>query len=394
MFLEVLIFLLLGTALGVLFGLAPGIHPNFIILFMPFLLSLTANPIAILALIVSMAIVNILIDFIPSILFGAPDPEAALSVLPGHRMLLNGEGYNAIKFAVIGGLGAILFCIALLPLIVFTVPGIYEASKPLIPFILMSFVFAMVFMSKKKILSIICFLLAGTIGLLSSGLPTDNTLVLFPIFSGFFGLPILMLQMKNKTNLPKQNTEHTSIEKKKIIKPVVLGSVGGIASGLLPGVGSSEIAGLATIDKNNHSFLITLGAITTANVLLSFLALWLIGNPRSGVAVAVEQVLVVGMNEFLFIVAVALISVAIGVLLTLFLSKKIIKIIEKIDYIIISRIIFVLIFVLIFYFAGILGLFLAGICLALGMFTNLADVKRGLLMGVLILPTVLFYLGI
>jgi len=394
MFFEVLIFLSLGIVLGVLFGIAPGIHPNMIILLIPLFMTLSSSPLAILALIVSMAVVNVLVDFIPSILFGAPDPEAALSVLPGHRMLMNGEGYTAIKLAVIGGLGAVLFCIALLPVIILTVPNIYELSKPVIPFILMGFVGIMVFASKKKILSIVCFFLAGTIGMLSFNLPVDNVLVLFPIFSGFFGLPVLLLQMKSRTRVPEQNLTTDTIEKAKTLKPVVLGSLGGIVSGILPGIGSSEIAGLATIEKNNRSFLMTLGAIAVANILLSFLALWLIGNPRSGVAVAVQQIMKIGMNEFLFIVVIALISAAVGALLTLFLSKKIIPIMEKIDYSLVSKLIFALILIMVFYFTGVLGLFLAGLCCALGIFVNITEIKRGLLMGVLILPTILFYFGI
>jgi putative membrane protein len=258
----------------------------------------------------------------------------------------------------------------------------------------MGFVGIMLFFSKKRVLSLICFLLAGVIGILSFRLPIDNFLILFPIFSGFFALPVLLIQMKNRAVVPKQNVSRSTIEARKIAKPVMFGSLGGIVSGLLPGVGSSEIAGLATIDKNDRSFLITQGAITTANVLLSFLALWLIGHPRSGVALAVKQFMGIGASEFLFIVVIAVISAAIGVLLTLFLAKRIIRVIEKIDYSLISKIIFSLIVILAFYFTGLAGLFLAGLCCALGMVVNLANIKRGLLMGVLILPTILFYLGV
>ena len=92
MFLELLAFILVGIGFGTLTGLVPGIHPNTV-----FALLLTSaatlqaiGPIYMAVFIVSVAISNTFTDFIPSIIFGAPDPATALSVLPGHRMLLAG----------------------------------------------------------------------------------------------------------------------------------------------------------------------------------------------------------------------------------------------------------------------------------------------------------------
>ena len=238
------------------------------------------------------------------------------------------------------------------------------------------------------------FLLAGVIGILSSRLPIDKTLMLFPILSGFFGISVLIVQIKSRSKIPKQEFKSDPVDKKNAIKSVVFGSFGGILSGILPGVGSSEIAGTATVDKNNKSFLITLGSITSANILLSFLALWLIGNPRSGVAVALDHFMKIGFSEFILIVVVTIISVSIAVLSTLVLSKKIIKSLERINYSMVNKIAIIFLTVLIFTFTGPLGLLLAVVCSSLGIFVNLIYIKRGLLMGVLIIPTILFYIGI
>jgi putative membrane protein len=35
---------------------------------------------------------------------GAPDESKALNVLPGHRMLMEGKGFEAVKLNVIGSL--------------------------------------------------------------------------------------------------------------------------------------------------------------------------------------------------------------------------------------------------------------------------------------------------
>lgn len=391
MFLEILIFLLLGMFFGILFGLAPGIHPNMIILLVPFFAAMDINPFSLLAFIVAMAIANALSDCIPSIILGAPDSDSAFSVLPGHKLLMKGHGYEAIKLTIIGGLGGILFSVLFLPLILLFVPSVYSSAKPFIWLILLSFVFIMILSEKKKSIAALFFIAAGVIGILSMNLPIDKNFILFPILSGFFGLPLLLLSIKKKTKIPKQ-VYGKSVEPS--MKAISLGSLGGILSGLLPGIGSSEIAGLATTNKKDRSFLMTLGAITTANILLSFLALFLIGNPRSGVAVAVEQLMTIDMNKFLFIVAITVMVSGISVILALRFAKFFLNRVQKINYQKMSLAVLLFMLSLIFYFTGFLGILLAAVCCALGMLINLLDVKRGLLMGILIIPTILFYVGL
>jgi putative membrane protein len=245
-------------------------------------------------------------------------------------------------------------------------------------------------------LGFLCFMLAGIVGLLSFQLPLDKTLVLFPVFSGLFGLPVLVLQTKNKTELPIQ----TFGERKAVgfgwlrkTKAIIVGTVGGMFSGFLPGVGTSEIGSMATVDRNDRSFLIVMGAIVTSNVLLSFICLGLIGKGRSGVAVAAAQFISIGPAEILLICVVSLVCVAIGVLLTLFLSKRIISFMRRINYTLLSKIIIAVLVVLVFLFTGLIGLFVCALCCCLGLFANLVNVKRGLLMGVLMLPTILFFAG-
>ena len=101
MFLEVLFFILLGIVFGVLTGLIPGVHPNLIVLTIPILMALNLEPLVLLAFIVSLAVTNSITDFIPSILLGAPDSGNELSILPGHRLLMQGLGYQAVKLCLV-----------------------------------------------------------------------------------------------------------------------------------------------------------------------------------------------------------------------------------------------------------------------------------------------------
>ena len=393
--LELIFALLLGIAFGFLLGLAPGIHPNTTILLLPLFLAIGFSSLPLLIFLASMAITNAISDIIPSILLGAPDNE--LSVLPGHRMLLLGQGYQAIKLSVIGSIGAIIFVTALMPIIFFGLPNLYAIIKPYI-FLLLIFISAFLIYTEKgankKAVALLCFLLAGIIGLFSQRLPIDNNLVLFPILSGFFGISMLLLQIKSKTEIPEQKEGELYISKKTINRSVIFGSLGGVLSGFLPGVGSSQIAAIATIDKNDRAFLITNAAIGMANTLMAMLSLYLISKPRSGVAVMIEQAMNIGFNESLIIIAVSLAAAGIAALLTLKSAKIFVKLIRKIDYSKISIAIITLLVFLTFLFTGFYGLLLLATCTALGIFVNLSGIRRGLLMGALIIPTILFYIGI
>jgi putative membrane protein len=396
MALEIIAFLLLGIAVGTGAGITPGIHPNMVVLLVPLLATLGLEPSMLLTFLVALGISNIFVDFIPSLLLGAPDSESGLATMPGHRMLMKGKGHHAVRLAVTGGLLSILLCTALLPAIALALPPLYSAARPHTHFILGAIAALLVVSEKspKKIFwSAACFLLAGSIGLISSSLPVDRSLVLFPVLSGLFGVPGLLL-LKSEGRLPDQRFDREGESRRKTAKATVMGTAGGILSGLLPGVGTGAVASLATVDRNDRSFLTTLGAIAAANALVSFLALWLIGNPRSGVAVAAEQLITLDYGLFLLVAAVALASAGIAAPLTLALSRKALKAIAKVSYASFGRALLLLLAFLAGAFTGPVGLLLMASCSALGVFAASIKIRRGILMGVLILPTILFFAGI
>ncbi|MEM4248135.1 MAG: tripartite tricarboxylate transporter permease, partial [Candidatus Nanoarchaeia archaeon] len=120
MILELLLALLLGVCAGSITGLTPGIHTNtvaaLVLAGLPFL-SAHFSFTALGVFLVTMVIVHSFLDFIPSIFLGAPDEgETALSVLPGHKLLLEGQGYKALKLTVVGGVGTFLIGLVTLPL--------------------------------------------------------------------------------------------------------------------------------------------------------------------------------------------------------------------------------------------------------------------------------------
>ncbi len=393
MFFEVLVFLALGIAVGVIFGLLPGVHPNLIILFIPLFSSLGLGTHALLAFVSAIAVSNSITSFIPSILLGVPDSGNELSILPGHRMLLKGHGYQAVKLAVVGSIGAIIFCIIFFPALSILVPLLFGAISDFVYILLVAIAALMILSESRKFAALALFSASGLVGLMSARLPIDGTLVLFPIFSGFFGVSMLLLQLRNRAEVPAQTQKELYVSKRTTNRSIISGSLGGVLSGLLPGVGASEIAALASVGRNEHAFLIRLGAITTANIIMSIIGLWLIGKSRSGLAVVIEQLVGIGFSDVMMILAAAMASGGISAILAIVAAKRGISLLRNLGQSALSAAVLAFMLALTIAFSGFYGLALLAVCTAIGMATNLSGVKRGMLMGVLIIPTIIFYIS-
>ena len=79
--------------------------------------------------IIAMSITHTFLDSIPGIYLGAPDEAMALSILPGHKMLLKGEGHNALKLTVIGSFFSLVLCLLLSPFLIKIVTFAYPIVK-------------------------------------------------------------------------------------------------------------------------------------------------------------------------------------------------------------------------------------------------------------------------
>ena len=86
--------------------------------FSPLLLNYT-SPLGLAVFIISMSITHTFLDSIPSIFLGAPDADMAMAILPGHQLLLEGRGFEAVKLTVIGSLLCLLLGILIVPVLVF-----------------------------------------------------------------------------------------------------------------------------------------------------------------------------------------------------------------------------------------------------------------------------------
>jgi putative membrane protein len=397
MIIEVFISIILGTLLGVITGLIPGIHINLIAVLaltsFPFL-SNHLSTVSIIIVLISMAVAHTFLDFIPSVYLGAPNPDTALSILPAHRLLLEGKGHEAIQLSTFGSLFGLIITILLTPLLIFLVDKWYPLIKPLIPFILITASLFLILKDMNKKWSLIIFLLSGVLGL--GVLNLNMKQPLFPLFSGLFGTSNLLISLKNKITLPEQKIEEIKINKGESIKAFSGGFIASSLAGFLPGLGAAQAAILAsnlTGKLSSKGFIVLLGSINTIVMVISFIALYVIDRARNGVIVVVSKIMEdITLNHLILFLGSSLVVAGLATFLTLKLSRLFSKIINKINYAKITMIIIFLIISLVTFLTGLTGLFVLLVATSVGMIPILKNTGRSHLMGSLIIPVVLYFL--
>ncbi len=397
MFTELSISILLGISAGIITGLTPGIHINLVALLAvsisPLLLQ-QISPISLGAFIIAMSVNHSFLDSIPGIYLGAPDEDQALSILPGHKMLLKGEGYNAVKLTIIGSFFSLLVCISLSPIFILLVKLIYPIIKEWIGYILIMIMLYMILKDSKRKDNLIIFSLAGLLGLITLNIPNLNN-PLFPLLSGLFGFSILFLSLMQNSTIPKQKTD--SELKLEHTKKAIAGAaaVGFIAS-FLPGLGSSQAAIIATQilkDIGDKGFLILVGGINTVNFTLSLITLFMLDKARNGAVLALKEIIgSLTLKTLAVYLISALITGSIAIFLALKIARLFSNIISKINYRKLVLTIIALITGLALYFSGIIGIIILIVSTSLGIYASSLGVGKNHCMGCLILPVILYFI--
>ncbi len=399
MIIQILIAILIGVLLGIITGLTPGIHINLISLLIlslsPIFLNYT-SPLILAIIIVAMAITHTFLDTIPSIFLGAPDPNQVLSVLPGHKLLLKGFGYEAIILTVLGSLSALILSIAFAPLIFFLIPKIYPIIKDYIGYLLL-IISALLILREKtsKTWALIIFFLAGTLGVLTLNLYNIKN-PLFSLLSGLFGTSSLIISLKNKIKIPKQKITYPNIKSKTAIKTISISLLVGTVCSFLPGLGPSQAAIIASqlLEKiEQKAFLILVGSLSTINMVISFIALYTINKARNGAVIIISKILeTLTLSNLILLLACSLVAASIATMLAIFITKFFSKVITKINYKILCLSIISLITLLTLFLSNLIGILILITATFIGIIAPLKNIGRNHLMGCLILPITLYFI--
>jgi putative membrane protein len=418
---EIIIFLLLGIAAGTACGLLPGLHVNNVgAMMLSAMAILGLEPVSFAVFLVAMATTQTFIDFIPSIFLGVPDEGTVLSMLPAHRLLLQGKGMEAVRLTGLASLYGVLVSLAILPIAFVLVPMAYSMIRAsIVPVLGFSIIFLILRERKaEKILwAMLSFLLAGYLGYTCLNLNALSTSQVFlPLFSGMFGLSTLLTGIQAGSKFYPQDLEaELEISSKGMWRSSFLGGVGGLIVGLLPAMSPSQIGivfqeiqsfrekgrKLANAGKKAaeelklRQFMAIVGSLNTADAMFSIFSLYLMNNPRSGISVILQDLF--GQIDFCLLALLAGVMLASGVIaykIHIFIGKKFSTLAGSLDFRKLSAMGFIFVFVMVFSMSGALGILIAIVSMCVGLIPALTGVSRTHCMGSLLLPTLLFFLGI
>ncbi len=541
--LACLLFTVFGVMAGVVTGLVPGIHVNNVALFVyvsqtslsgiAFSLFGWACPSALditlmlSALILATAVAHTFVSFVPSVFLGAPSEDTALSILPGHRMLLSGRGYEAVLLAARGCLWGFIASLALvLPLRLFMGSPVdaYDKLRPFMAGVLALVVTLLIYSESDrqvttgrvkvkaneiggvqflgesghvgrlepwrdlvlgdeicldgkmvkawpsgfllvkgkrwvKVVShedveemcgswvrvqgfvlpetrvasalerrgwaLLLFLLSGSLGwvlLTSPGLEAANwfllpslatsspSMMLFPLFTGLFGLSTMIISGASRDVLPEQDVNpKVDMVPWRQARSVASGTVAGAAVSWFPGVSGASATVIARYlsggnvegeeKDNDREFLISIGAANAASTLFTIVALFVIMKGRSGASATIGAMLSNNLSpwEPLSVVPVTMaillvssfVAATMAFLMTVLLARISARKCVKMRYGLLVRMVILFLLLAVFLLTGALGLFVACTATLLGVLPPIIGIRRVHLMGCLILPAII-----
>ena len=411
---ELVIACFIGIAIGTTTGMIPGIHVNtagaIIFASSTFLLTIV-SPEFLCVLMVSMSIAHALIEFVPSMLLGVPQEGTATSILPGHRMVLQGRAKEVIRVVSVGGFGAIIVTILMLPAFAIALPILHDVSKPFTWIILLA---ASIYLTHSMtgnfrdfLWALLLFVLSGILGWIIFQTPISSGITLMCTFSGLFGISTILFSLNDSTTIPHQNPFYElNIDYNKF-KSIFAGGITGAILGFLPGFGPAQGTVIAQAvsgtndndDEDTVNFLLATSGLNISDCLFSLIAIYIIGNPRSGIAVYMSYLIFeMGLNHLAIFIFASLIAVSVSLMLSLKLGDSFSRLMGGVDYrklsigVIILQIVILYLFI-IYYKAPIFYMSLALVTsTAMGMLPHYIGIGKSHLMGVLIIPAIVIYM--
>lgn len=408
----VLLSCIAGAGIGTFTGLVPGIHVNTLasvmLLLYPALCSGLSHiadpsyvPLIVSSCIMSASVVHSFVDYVPSVFIGVPDPDEVLSVLPGHRLMLEGRGMYAVRSAAIGSaVGAGSAILMAIPLQYLMLNGLAEALETLTMSVLMFTLIVIVLNEgsiSKKIWAVVLILLSGAVGAVFMNIPSAGILgegtLLFPMLTGMFGMPNLLRSYGN-FQIPEQVDD--------VLHPVgpipgIKGVITGSIAGWYPGITSTAGAALSSAflpEDRPERFISLVASIGTVTSIFSLITLSVSGGGRTGTIIVIREIIGDSVSgfcspEFLLLLFCCAVASFLGYRLTISSGKIVSKAVNRIDTSKLNKIVIAFIAVSVLLMTGPVGAFVLIISVIIGLIPQEIGMDRIPLTGCLIVPVIL-----
>ncbi|NOQ48054.1 MAG: hypothetical protein GQ576_02760 [Methanococcoides sp.] len=439
--LILLLSVLAGYTLGIFSGLVPGIHTNnfalMLVALSPIFMDWGIPPTYIAVAIVANSLSHSFHDIIPAIYLGAPNDDMALAVLPGHRLLLDGYGSEAIRLSALGSAGSVVVSLLLAVPLAFAFSILYPVLQSYLGWLLLIISIALIMTEKGervinqgslvkykyKAYALILFLLTGILGTFAFRMESNmnplidmgSASILLPLLSGLFGASQLIISLFSGSSIPPQKYSKMELPVKRIIRGVITGSAAGSIVAWLPGISSSIAAVLARLFirsnfeketvieeedfdeqmEGSKEFIIAVSGVNTANAIFGLFALAVIGKTRSGAMVAINEIIDAASLDqqfiLLFLIVISL-TAFLSYFSTIKIGNNIHRLLAKLDYSKICITVLAGLTLMSLLFTGPFGLMIFMIAIPLGMSASFMKIRRSHAMGVILLPVILYFL--
>lgn len=256
-----------GWLLGVL-GVLPFLHTNVVLAFL-------SDSSAVLVCVLAFS--HLVFESVPAVFFGVPGPSHGVSVLPAHQLVLEGKGRTAMGAVLLGLLWGVLWAVALAPVFFVVLPVLLDVVRPFSGWLLLGVVVFSLALDGLSLRHAAFFAFFGALGLAVFSLPLTEPL--FPLLSGLFGVPALLVASSVATSFggpaPKV--------------PLGLGFLGAVLGGLsvlLPAMSPAFLSAFAflLLEGTPVSFLVVSFALSSSKLFYDFFGVLSIGKARSAAA--------------------------------------------------------------------------------------------------------------
>jgi len=385
----------IGRTIRICTGRAPGIPVNLVATTLyamsPALLPVV-GPVPLAVFIVSLSVTHSFLDTIPSVYLGAPESENALAVLPGQKMLLQGEGHQAILITILGTFSGLVISVIMAPLFIIVAKTVSPIVKPYLAHVLIGLSLFMIIRDKGRLWAALVFLLSGGLGVLV--LSMDIKEPLFPMLSGLFGMSGLVLSLFENTKIPLQKGGNKiRISTRSLISALVGSSIGVFFIQFFPGMGPAQGAALSVqVVKggDDRGYLALVGAMGTMSVVFSLVTFFTLGKAKDGSIVVISRLLEIDQRTFSLLLFSYLAAGALAVPLVILCSRIFCRLMSKVNYAHLVSGIIISIVGMCLLLSGPLGLLILLTSTAIGLVAPLSGTARSHAMGCLILPVIMY----
>lgn len=395
--LVTLAFICGGIVLGTCSGLTPGLHANnFALLLAGFAPAIPADPLNVGAAMLAAGVVHTFLDIVPALALGVPDPAMAPTALPGHKLVLQGRGREALRLSALGSALAVAFAIPLAIPMTLAMQRIYPSIAANLSLVLGTVCLLLVVTEhsmESRLGAGIALTASGILGLLTLDVPTGGVLpagdMLAPLFAGLFGAPILIEALGGE-GVPEQDDARITTSRQSILVVALVGTLSGAIVGYLPGISSAIAAAGALVilpHRGPRAFIVAASGVSTANTIFALFALVSLGSPRTGVLVALEATNVP--HNLPVLLGSVAIAAAVGFLLVTRIGDSYLDTVGSMDTVRLSCGVLMFLCVLVSAFTGLAGLSVFVISTVVGLIPVQFGARRMSLMGVLLVPLTL-----